>query len=118
MRSEPIDIHANVGFLSAAEGGRTGPTPADQLRCIFEYAGECFDCVLWLDRVGSLSPGQRVKVPIAFLFPEYIRAGLRVGSGFRLRDSRTITEGSVLEIVERASPENGGSGGSGSLWLC
>jgi len=95
-----MDVVVELHLLSAEEGGRTSATPSDKLRCIFEYEGENFDCVLLLSGVGSLSPGDHAEVPVAFLFPELIKPRLQVGSEFRLRDYRTIAEGRVTRVIE------------------
>jgi hypothetical protein len=83
-----------------SEGGRQEATPLDHLGCIFEYEGENFECRLLLEDVGPLLPGAQAKVPIKFLRPDLIKERLRVGSHFRLRESKNIGEG-VIDSIPR-----------------
>ena len=93
------DLVASLQLYSESDGGRKGATPLDHLGCIFEYEGEDFECRLLLEDVGPIAPGGRATIPIKFLRPELIKQRLQVGSRFRLREARTIGEGTVESIV-------------------
>ena len=99
MSEDQPDIIAEVRFRAREEGGREGPTPADRLGCIFEIEGENFDCFLLLRRTGPLLPGYEGSVAIKFLYPDYAKPRLRVGSRFLLKDFRVIAEGQVQELI-------------------
>ena len=94
-----IDIIATVRLYTTEEGGRKGPTPSDVFRCPLEFEGELFDCGLYLDESGPLAPGAEATVPIVFLFPEYVKPRLSVGSRFTLWEVGTIGEGVVDQIL-------------------
>lgn len=98
MKDHP-HILAAVKFLSTDKGGRKGPTPPNIFRCIFEFEGEHFDCALLLGEGKVVSPGTNAKVPIVFLFPQYIKSRLKVGNKFTLRELGTIAEGVIEEIL-------------------
>lgn len=94
------DIIVSVRLFSTTEGGRASPTPPKVFRCVFEFEGEAFDCALLLDGVGALSPGSEAEVPVAFIFPQYIKERLRPGSHFSLWEGKYIAVGEVIKIVE------------------
>ena len=98
MKGAP-DIIATVRFLSRGEGGRESSTPPEVFRCMFGYEDELFDCGLLLKGIGSLAPGRTERVPIQFLWPEYVKPRLRPGSRFILREAHKIAEGIVEEII-------------------
>lgn len=75
-------------------------TPPDVFRCVFEFEGAGFDCALLLTDLGSLAPGNEAVVPVAFLFPEHVKARLQPGSRFRLWEGKYIAEGEILEVLD------------------
>lgn len=89
---------ARLDFLTTKAGGRQGPTPANELRCIMTLEGENFDVTLHLDETGAISPGQSATVPVSFLF-DYAKPLCAVGKEFTLRELRTIAKGMILEIL-------------------
>lgn len=94
------DILATVRLLSTREGGRHSPTPTNFLGCLFEIAGEYFDCRLLLESVGSLLPGDQVQIPIKFLSPQLFKDQLQIGQEFNLCEGqRKIGEGKIEEIL-------------------
>jgi hypothetical protein len=99
MNKTPIDFIANIKLYDTKEGGRETPTPPNKLGCILEYNGENYDCFLILHNIGSLPPGFRGDVPIALLYPEYVKDKLIVGSKFYLKSYRKIGEGEILKII-------------------
>jgi hypothetical protein len=99
MKNQRGDILATVTFRTTKAGGRDGPTPPDELRCIMTIGGENLDVRLHLEETGSVAPGQSVRVPISFLFFEYGKEHSVVGTRFTLRDSRTIADGVIDEIL-------------------
>lgn len=92
------DILAEVQLLPTEKGGRRVPTPADKFGCPVGIGGEFFDMRIDLSSVGSLSPGQTARVPMAFLRPDFVLPLLHVGSEFSLWEMRTIGHGRVIEI--------------------
>ena len=94
------DVLAKLRLLSSEAGGRQTLTSSDKLRCIFEYEGEGFDCVLLLTELGSVSPGPGDTVPLAFLYPQYIKDRLQPGAKFLWRDYRVIGAGEVCQILD------------------
>jgi hypothetical protein len=100
MKAVQPDILVVVRFLSTQEGGREGPTPKTWFGCPFVFAGEYFDCRLLLDGVGSISPGDKVKVPIKFVRPDLILKKLQVGDRFELWERGVIAEG-YIEAVRK-----------------
>lgn len=90
------EIIATVRFLNTDEGGRKGPTPDKSFGCLFSFGEENFDCRLDLSKTGPIEPGQKVSVPIKFLFPEYVKELLKPGSRFYLRELRKIAEGEII----------------------
>ena len=92
------DALATIHFFPTEEGGRCEATPANYFGTILEYEGEFWDCRLLLEDVGSISPGQTVTVPIRFLSPGVIKPLLRVGGRFRVREMRTIADGTIERI--------------------
>lgn len=100
MPSTHPDVIARVRLFPPQHGGRKTPTAPDIFRCIFEFAGEGFDCALLLNEIGALAPGQEATIPIVFLFSEYLKGRLVSGSKFRLWESRYIGEGEILTVIE------------------
>jgi hypothetical protein len=99
MKERRADFIANIRLYTREEGGRQTPTPSTLFRCILVYEEENYDCALFLQDIGSLPPGFNGRVPIALLFPQYMKHRLLVGSHFFLREIRVIGEGTVQEII-------------------
>ena len=93
------DIIARVRFFPTSEGGRQGATPEKMFGCPFVFKEEMFDCRLFLEGVGSVSPGDEVEVPIAFLCPNLIKPRLNAGDRFALWEMGTIADGEVREVL-------------------
>jgi hypothetical protein len=91
------DIVATVQLYPTESGGRKGPTPPNRFGCLFEFEGEKFDCILFLD--SALSPGATAVVSVAFLYPSLVKPRLRAGSRFSLWELGTIGEGVVQEVI-------------------
>ena len=87
-----------IELLPTLNGGRSGATPASQFGCLFELAGEYFDCRLDLSESGPLLPGRSATVPIAFLRPENVVSRLTIGTQFNLWEGRTIATGRVVSL--------------------
>jgi hypothetical protein len=103
MNHPSPDIIAEVHFLPTELGGRKGPTPSERFGCPFLFEGEYFDCVMFLDDVGSIAPGSTATLPIWFLSPSKIKPRLNVGSAFDLWELRVIANGTVMEIIDDVS---------------
>ena len=96
------DIMAEVYFYPTEQGGRKGPTPDTFFGCIFVYKNKNYDCRLLLDGIGSIYPGQRVIVPIVFLYSDILKL-LKEGDTFYLWDGGNKAEGKVLKICNHLS---------------
>jgi len=92
-------IVAGVQFYSSTEGGRHGPIFGTKVfKCVFTFHGDNFDCVLLLQNIGSIHPGQTVTVPMLFLCPDLLEGRLHPGDVFQLREARIIAEGKVESV--------------------
>lgn len=103
MHRRNPDIIAEVHFLPTESGGRRGPTPSNSFGCPFFFEGELFDCVMFLDDIGSIPPGSTVTLPIWFLSPGLIKPRLSAGSEFSLWEIGVIANGKVMEKLDDAS---------------
>ena len=101
MEIDAGDIIANIRLFTREEGGRESETPSDRLACMFEYEGQLFDCWVLLETTGPLKPGTQARIPIRFAFPELIIPRVNAGSWFKLKDYRTIAEGTVEEVISK-----------------
>ncbi len=90
---------ASIEFRTAAEGGRTEPTPGGIFRCVLEIDGKNHDCALLLEELAQVHPGERVTVPIKLLDPDLALPLIVLGKKFLLKDYRIIATGTVLEIL-------------------
>ena len=93
------EIFARVHFFRAEDGGRKGPTSPKFFGCPFLMDGQKNDCRLVLSEVGSISPGQTIEVPIAFLAPNLVIERLKVGRKFELWEMGIIAEGEILKVL-------------------
>ncbi len=101
MDSSKARIIAKVTFLTTEEGGRSGPLPAGLFKCPCDISGDNMnDCVLYLEGMPKVSPGDTITVPIAFMCPEEAVTKLREKSEFTLWERGTIANGTVIEFKE------------------
>lgn len=91
------DIIAQIKLLATENGGRKNQLPSGIFKCIFVFQEENFDCGI-LTGQEQIRPGDQTKISIKFLFPEYLKSRLKIGSKFYLREMNTIGEGEVIEI--------------------
>jgi hypothetical protein len=93
-------ILADVWLLPTDAGGRTEPTPPDVFVCRIG-GDECFEMLMDLSAIGSLSPGSTARVPIRFSRPDYINPLIQVGTEFSLNDEvGKIGAGKVIEVYD------------------
>ena len=92
------DAILEVSMFSTEAGGRKGPTPPDKFGCLFKLGDQYFDCRLDLSSTGPISPGQKVSVPVAFLYREDVLSRLEVGAFCELHDGRVIANAVVREV--------------------
>lgn len=102
MTKSDADIVASVRMYPTEAGGRKGPSAPSLFRCLFEFLGHSYDCVLVLDRSGPLSPGSSAVVPVKFLEPGLVKSRLRVGDKFFLRELNRVGEGVITEVAGEA----------------
>jgi hypothetical protein len=93
------DIEVRLKLFSTEGGGRSGPTPAGHFNCLMTIDELNFDVRLQLENVGSISPGQKVRVPISFLNLKLAKQHCAVGKTFTLRESRVIGDGVIEDIL-------------------
>jgi hypothetical protein len=93
------DIIVSLELLPTDNGGRRGPTPAGHFNCLMTIDDQNFDVRLHLEKVGSISPGQKTRVPISFLNPKLARKHCSVGKRFSLREAKVIGDGTIKEIL-------------------
>lgn len=72
--------------------------PLGHFNCVMTIDEHNFDVRLHLESVGSISPGQKVRVPISFLDLKLAKQHCSVGKTFTLREDRVIGEG-VIETT-------------------
>ena len=94
----PTHVVAEIHFIPTAEGGKKLQLTRSLFGCPLNLNGDYFDMRIDLSEVGIVSPGDTVRVPMAFLSPELILPRLRVGSEFTLWEGRTVARGRVTEI--------------------
>ncbi len=92
------DVIATISFYTTEAGGRKGPTRPDSLLCPMVLDELTLDVALWLEEVGSISPGDTVRVPMNFMRPALAMEHCAVGTKFFLREGRKIAEG-VIDAV-------------------
>ena len=95
-----FDAEATATFLTAADGGRSGPAFSGY-RPQFHYAGHDWDAVNVYPDVPQVNPGDTVRILLSFLSPDAHLGKLVVGSPFLLREGRTIVAyGAITKILE------------------
>lgn len=99
MKNQLGDIVANLTLLPTNSGGREGPTPPSELRCIMTIEDKNFSVVVHLEQTGSIVPGQTIDVPISFLFLDLAKKYCSVGRHFSLREYNKIANGVIKEIL-------------------
>lgn len=93
------DIIATVHFVPTDKGGRKSPIVHPVFGCIFEHGGEANDCRLLIGDKGDVWPGQKITVPVVFLYPDLVRLRIKVGDSFQLREASTVAHGIIDEIL-------------------
>jgi hypothetical protein len=58
-----------------------------------------FDVRLHLEDVGSISPGQKARIPISFLNLKLARKHCSLGKRFSLREAKVIGDGVIDETL-------------------
>lgn len=99
MKNQLADIIATVTLFPTDAGGRRGPTPDGKFSCLMIIDEKNLDVRLHLEKIGSISPGQTVRVPISFLDREYAQTYCSVGKKFFLREVNIIGDGVIEEIA-------------------
>ena len=98
MNGKP-DIIAKIHFYKTEENGRKGPITVNIFRCPAEINGDKFDCAVIIGENKSITPGDTVTIPVAFLSSKIVRPMLKVGSRFTLWSLGTIADCVVEEII-------------------
>jgi translation elongation factor EF-Tu-like GTPase len=104
----PIDIEAEIYFLTTEEGGRRTPVSSGYRPQVY-YDGYDWDAIQ--NYVGVVEPvqlGQTVTAHLSFLSPQYQVGKLYPGKEFLIREgSRVVGKGRVTKVVdlERSAKE-------------
>lgn len=98
------DVLARIYLYRTEDGGRTQPLTPPWYGCptlIEEVTDSYHDCRILLEDIGTIFPGQKAVVPIAFLCPELFADKIVVGRKFKLWERRFIGEGEILEVYSQ-----------------
>lgn len=87
-----------VRFLTAEEGGRSGPIKSNVYGCPIMIDGEGVDCRFVLDGVRVFELGKEYEIAVKFLNPENASKKLKSGDEIYLWEGKKIAEGNVKEI--------------------
>lgn len=93
-----VVIVGRIRMVPSELGGRILPTPADRYVCQLKHAGDVRNCIVLLDTVGSLRPGQAAEVRIAVESSRDIPFEPSPGAHFTLWEMRTVATGEVVAI--------------------
>lgn len=93
------DILATIEFLKAEHGGRQTPIFGKLYQCPMLIKGEYFDCMLDIEGMGTIHPGERKdNVPIKFLRGDYLVGRIGVGDVFALKELKFVAMGHVTQV--------------------
>ncbi len=96
----PIDIEAEITFLTTEAGGRKTPAYSGY-RPQFYYDGEDWDAVQNYIDVAEVYPGETVKTHLSFTRPEIHFGKLYPGKEFLVREGQKIVgRGKVTKILD------------------
>ena len=98
MHGKP-DIIAKIYFYKTEEGGIKNCLSGN-IRYPSEINGEKFDCGFNVEEHRSITPGDTIIVPISFLSPQIVMPMLKIGSKFKLWNTRFIADCIVEEIIQ------------------
>jgi hypothetical protein len=98
-----IDVIARIYFYDVQSGGlpfKQSIVSVADFGSLAEIDGELHSCLI-IHNFQQIVPGQTVKLPITFMFPERVRPKLQVGLTFVLKSDsrRTAAECQVLEVI-------------------
>jgi elongation factor Tu len=96
----PIDIEAEIYFLTKEEGGRSSPV-YNGYRPQFYYDGKDWDASHTYPDTGIANPGETVRTHLAFMSPQGHLGKVSEGMEFLLREGlRTVGKGLVIKVIE------------------
>jgi hypothetical protein len=99
VEDEQGDIIATINLLPSDSGGRHSPTPEDKFHCLMIMEEKNYDVRIHLKGIGSISPGQTVRIPISFLCWDVAKHVCFAGKRFFLRELKLIGDGVIDEII-------------------
>jgi hypothetical protein len=85
-----------VQMKSAAEGGRSGPTPPGNFRTVIAHKAENFSGLVLLNESQTLAPGQTYSVEIVPLLQQ-VFARFMVGDEIGVWEGKIIATGKILD---------------------
>lgn len=100
----PNDAEVEVTFLSAENGGRSGPAVSGY-RPQLHYDGRDWDAVQTFSGRDEAAPGETVRAYLSFLGPELHAGRIRPCMPFLVREgSRVVGYGVVLRVLAPEDP--------------
>jgi len=96
----PIDVEAEIYFLTHEEGGRDSPAVSGY-RPQFYYDGMNWDAPHTFPDVEVVNPGDTVRSLIGFLSPKKHFGKVYIGMQFQIREGdRIVGKGKITKIIE------------------
>jgi elongation factor Tu len=96
----PVDIEAEIYFLTTEEGGRSTPV-FNGYRPQFYYNGRDWDASHTYPETGIANPGDTVRTCLVFMSPQAHLGQVSEGMEFILREgTRTVGRGIVTKVIE------------------
>lgn len=95
------EIVATVTFFATDAGGRSGPPPREEWRCVLKTAAGNLDARLSFNRDEAVGPGSTSTARIQLLSPELAGATFPLGADFELWEGKTVGRGKVFMHIPR-----------------
>ncbi|TWT38307.1 hypothetical protein KOR42_51880 [Thalassoglobus neptunius] len=101
------DAILRVTYLTQAEGGRRRPIVLGEVHygCPVSVNGSYYDCRFLSASSSILIPGHTYEIAVKFLSPNLVLSLLHVGTSVRLRESRDIAFGHVVDVAKHESSD-------------
>jgi hypothetical protein len=94
------DAMIDVRFRTTDEGGRETPISGGNFyACPLFIDGEGFDCRIFLQN-NRIELGEWYRLPVKFLYPEYVKSKLLPGKTIILWEGKDIADGRIAEVLE------------------
>jgi hypothetical protein len=97
--ASPTDPVAMVTLMPTVEGGRRGPPPRDQWRCVLVTPAWSLDARLSFNPSSSIDPGETTPARIRLLSPDLVTTHLMLGTEFEIWEGKIVGCGRVFMHV-------------------